>query len=178
MDQENKLEEIKDQFVSQWGVLGGQWGINRTMAQIHALLMVSSNPLTTDEVMEQLQISRGNAHTNLKELIQWRLVRSVFKKGERKEHFEAEKDVWKILRMVVRGRKSREIDPTLDILRSCKESGSKLKTKEAKIFIDQINELDRLVTLASVLTDKVAESENNLIFKMFIKYLEGKEVEQ
>ncbi|MCB1210760.1 MAG: ArsR family transcriptional regulator, partial [Verrucomicrobiales bacterium] len=81
------LDKARDEFVTQWGALGSAWGINRTMAQIHALLMTSPNPLSTDEVMEQLAASRGNAHTNLKELVNWGLVRIVTRKGERREYF-------------------------------------------------------------------------------------------
>ena len=86
----DKLKKSRDEFVSQWGALGTQWGINRTMAQIHALLMTAPGSISTDEVMEQLEISRGNAHTNLKELVAWGLIRIVVKKGERREFFEAE----------------------------------------------------------------------------------------
>src|SRR5207244_13655672 len=90
------LQQARDQFVTQWGAIGSAWGINRTMAQIHALLIITPRALTTDEVMEELKVSRGNAHTNLRELVGWGLVRSVVRKGERKEYFEAEKDVWKM----------------------------------------------------------------------------------
>ena len=84
-----QLAAARDEFVTQWGAIGSAWGINRTMAQIHALLIITPSALTTDEVMEELKISRGNAHTNLRELVGWGLVRSVVRKGERKEYFEA-----------------------------------------------------------------------------------------
>ena len=96
-----KLKETRDRFIAQWGVMGTQWGINRTMAQIHALLMTTPEPMSTDQVMEELHISRGNAHTNLKELVNWGLLRIVTRKGERKEFFEAELDVWEIFRRIV-----------------------------------------------------------------------------
>ena len=114
-----RLKQARNEFVAQWGALGTQWGINRTMAQIHALLMISPQPLTTDEVMEELEISRGNAHSNLKELVAWGLIRVVVKKGERREFFEAEKDVWQIFIIVARERKRREIEPALAILHKC-----------------------------------------------------------
>ena len=101
--------------------MGSAWGINRTMAQIHALLMTSDRALTTDEVMEDLKISRGNAHQNLRELVGWGLVRSVIRKGERKEYFESEKDVWRMFCIVARERKRREIEPALKALRACEE---------------------------------------------------------
>ena len=95
------LDEVRDDFIAQWGAFGSQWVINRTMAQIHALLMTGTEALSTDEVMENLGISRGNAHTNLKELVNWGLIRIVTRKGERKEYFEAELDVWEIFRRIV-----------------------------------------------------------------------------
>ena len=98
------LARARDEFVAQWGAMGSAWGINRTMAQIHALLMTSDRALTTDEVMEDLKISRGNAHQNLRELVGWGLVRSVIRKGERKEYFESEKDVWRMFCIVARER--------------------------------------------------------------------------
>src|SRR4051812_4920871 len=94
------LHQARDEFVTQWGAIGSAWGINRTMAQIHALLITTPNPLSTDEVMEELKISRGNAHGNLRDLVSWGLIRSVVRKGERKEYFEAEKDVWKMFCIV------------------------------------------------------------------------------
>src|ERR1700685_35977 len=89
----DQLIAARDEFIAQWGAMGGAWGINRTMAQVHALLMTSDRALTTDDVMADLKISRGNAHQNLRELVGWGLVRSVIRKGERKEFFESEKDI-------------------------------------------------------------------------------------
>src|SRR3954453_12164213 len=106
---QNALRAARDEFVSQWGAIGSAWGINRTMAQIHALLITTPNPLSTDEIMEDLKISRGNAHGNLRDLVSWGLVRSVVRKGERKEYFEAEKDVWKMFCTVMRERRRREL---------------------------------------------------------------------
>ncbi len=97
------------------------------MAQIHALLIVTPNALTTDEVMEELKISRGNAHQNLRDLVGWGLVRSVIRKGERKEYFEAEKDVWRMFCIVARERKRREIEPVLKALRACEEQTRNLR---------------------------------------------------
>src|SRR5689334_8003705 len=99
-----RLETARDEFVTQWGLMGSSWGINRTMAQIHALLMITPRAMTTDEVMAELKISRGNAHMNLRELVGWGLVRNLSRKGERKEYFEAEKDVWMMFCIIVRGR--------------------------------------------------------------------------
>ena len=87
-----KLSEAKQQFISSWGAFGTQWGINRTMAQIHALLLVSVDPITQDDIMEQLSISRGNVNMNIRDLISWSLVERIILPGERKEYFSAEKD--------------------------------------------------------------------------------------
>src|SRR6478735_6196571 len=125
-----KLKLARDEFVAQWGALGTQWGINRTMAQIHALLMTAPQAMTTDEVMADLQISRGNAHTNLKELVAWGLVRIVVKKGERREFFEAEKDVWQIFSIVARERKRREIEPAVHVLNRCSEASKDMRSTE------------------------------------------------
>ena len=116
-----KLTEAKQQFISSWGAFGTHWGINRTMAQIHALLMTAPEPMYTDEIMEKLQISRGNANTNLRELVGWGLIQIIHRKGERKEFFQAEKDVWKMVITIAKERKRREIMPALEVLKSCAE---------------------------------------------------------
>src|SRR4051812_14548937 len=113
------LQEAREEFVSQWGAIGSSWGVNRTMAQIHALLMTVSRAMSTDEIMEELQISRGNANTNLRDLAGWGLIRTVLRKGERKEYFEAEKDVWKMFCIVTRERRRREIAPAMEVLLRC-----------------------------------------------------------
>src|SRR3979411_2560811 len=105
-----KLSEAKQQFISSWGAFGTHWGINRTMAQIHALLLVSPDPLSQDDIMEELSISRGNTNINIRELINWALVERVILPGERKEYFLAEKDMWKVIRLIIRERKKRELD--------------------------------------------------------------------
>lgn len=117
-----ELKEAREKFIQAWGGFGSQWGINRSMAQVHALLLVSHSPLSTDEVMEQLNISRGNANMNLRALIDWTLVRKVLKPGERMEFFEAEKDVWKIATAIARERKKRELEPMMMLLGELKRT--------------------------------------------------------
>src|SRR5215207_7076388 len=143
-----RLEAARDEFVTQWGVMGSSWGINRTMAQIHALLMITPRALTTDEVMEELKISRGNAHMNLRELVGWGLIRSVIRKGERKEFFEAEKDVWKMFCIIVRERKRREIRPAINVLKGCIDRTDGLKSPEAVAFTRQTRELAEFMEMA------------------------------
>ena len=156
----------KDDFISQWGALGSSWGISRTMAQVHALLMISPEPISTDQCMDELQISRGNAHTNLKELVGWGLLKIVVKKGERKEFFEAEKDVWKIFTIVLRERKRREIDPAIELLSGCGERSKNVKSTEGKAFHKQMNELQDFAEFAS----QVGETISKLKYGSAIKY--------
>lgn len=165
------LKTSRDEFVSQWGALGTQWGINRTMAQIHALLMTAPQPLTTDDVMQELEVSRGNAHTNLKDLVAWGLVRSVVKKGERKEYFEAEKDVWQIFTTVARERKRREIDPALGVLNKCSEESREFTSVEGKAFHDQMCALQDFVSFASKMADRVSTLKHGMAVQLAKKLL-------
>lgn len=165
------LEDTRRNFIVQWGALGSQWGINRTMAQIHALLMTAPGPMSTDEVMAELQISRGNAHTNIKELVGWGLLRNIVRIGERKEYFEAEKDVWKIFTIVARERKRRELDPALGVLHQCAEDSKAIKSAEGRAFHQQLKELEEFVKLASTLADKVSSMNHGFAIKMAAKLL-------
>jgi DNA-binding transcriptional regulator GbsR (MarR family) len=167
----DRLALAKDEFVAQWGTMGSAWGINRTMAQIHALLMASDRALTTDEVMEDLKISRGNAHQNLRELVGWGLVRSVIRKGERKEYFESEKDVWKMFCIVARERKRREIEPALKALRACEEQTRGLRGEKAESFNKQIRALSDFVGQADTILDRISRSEESSIIPMMLKLL-------
>ena len=165
------LALVRDEFVAQWGTMGSAWGINRTMAQIHALLMTSDRALTTDEVMEDLKISRGNAHQNLRELVGWGLVRSVIRKGERKEYFESEKDVWRMFCIVARERKRREVEPALKALRTCEEQTRGLRGEKAVAFNKQIKALAAFVGQAEVILDRVARSEESSVMPLMLKML-------
>src|ERR1700722_8139740 len=109
----------QEQFILEWGRMGSSWGINRTMAQIHALLCVSSDPLAVDDIMQRLLISRGNASMSLRDLMDWGLVRRFRRPGERKDVYTSESDPWQMFSRVVRERKRREIDPTTRALREC-----------------------------------------------------------
>ena len=167
----DELANARDEFIAHWGAMGSAWGINRTMAQIHALLIVTPRALTTDEVMEDLHISRGNAHGNLRELVGWGLVRSVIRKGERKELFEAEKDAWKMFCIVARERKRREIQPSITFLKSCRERTASLSGEEAAAFNKQIAALGEFLELADGVLNKVANSEQSLVVPWALKFL-------
>ncbi len=136
-------------FVSFWGEMASRWGINRTMAQIHALLYASEEPLDTDQIMEALEISRGNANMNLRSLIDWRLVHKVQKQGSRKVYYRAEKDVWHITGQIIRRRERQEIEPVMEQLRGCHDAlvegdGQPLTPEEAQ-FRQRIDNLIRLM---------------------------------
>lgn len=107
------LRQAQDSFIAAWGQMGGAWGISRTMAEVLALLYITANPLNTDEIMERLQISRGNASMSVRSLLDWGVAVRTHKRGDRKEYFTAESDVWAMFRAIVRERMKREVDPLL-----------------------------------------------------------------
>ncbi|MGH7242550.1 MAG: GbsR/MarR family transcriptional regulator [Phycisphaerales bacterium] len=106
-----QLKEAQDRFVAVWGQMGSAWGISRTMAEVHALLYITGEPLCTDDIMDRLQISRGNASMSMRALLDWGIVERVHRRGDRKEYFKAEGDVWAMFRAIVRERMKREVDP-------------------------------------------------------------------
>jgi DNA-binding transcriptional regulator GbsR (MarR family) len=112
-------------FVLHWGEMGAAWGVNRTVARIHALLYVSGRPLPADEIATALDVARSNVSTSLRELLSWRIVRMRHVEGDRREHFESLTDVWEMFRVIMEERKRREVDPTLRVLRECIEEASK-----------------------------------------------------
>lgn len=114
-----ELEVARDQFILEWGRMSSSWGINRTMAQIHALLFITGEALSADEIMERLQISRGNASMNLRDLMDWGIVRRFRRKGERKDTYISDSDPWEMFVRVARERKRRELDPTAAAIREC-----------------------------------------------------------
>lgn len=118
-----ELKPVAKKFVLHWGEMGSTWGVNRTVAQIHALLFITGRPLNADEITETLDVARSNVSMSLKELSNWNLIRSVPLMGDRRDHYETTTDVWELFRTVVRERKSREFDPTIEVLRDCLKSG-------------------------------------------------------
>ena len=113
------LPAAVERFVLHWGDMGGQWGVNRSVSQIHALLYLSEKPLTADDIAETLAMARSNVSNSIKELLGWDLIRRVPVMGDRRDHFEAEGDIWEIVSRIAAGRKQREIDPALRALRTC-----------------------------------------------------------
>ncbi|MDG1158640.1 MAG: transcriptional regulator [Flavobacteriales bacterium] len=167
-----KLTEAKEKFIGSWGALGTNWGISKTMAQIHALLLVSPDPVNTEEIMETLSISRGNVNMNVRALIEWGLVEKVHKLGERMEFFVAEKDMWKIATRITTERRKRELEPILRIIDTLKEVEDLEADKKAlKEFKSTMNDLDRFTKKADKLLSKLARADErwftSVLLKMF-----------
>ncbi len=111
------LSPTLSRFVLHWGEMGTRWGVNRTVAQIHALLYITGRPMHAEEIVDTLGVARSNVSTSIRELQSWKLVRLVHLNGDRRDHFEASTHVWELLRTIVRERQQREIAPTIDVLR-------------------------------------------------------------
>ena len=143
------------QFILLWGEMATYWGINRTMAQIHALLYAVERPLDTDEIMERLQISRGNANMNLRSLVDWNLVRKTHQLGSRKDFYVAEKDIWKITTTIIQERQRREIAPVEDALVSCiaeMQGGGSLSDEEAR-FLERMENMQEFMRVFDEFTE-------------------------
>ena len=156
-----KLNEAKQQFIQNWGVLGTQWGINRTMAQIHALLLVATEPMSAEDIMAELQISRGNTNMNVRELMDWGIVEKVLKPGERREFFTAEKDIWTVAMRIIKERKRREVDPILNTLAQLKDIEADKNDKDAKAFIEMIGDIQKFATQGSKAVDGLVKMDEH-----------------
>ena len=162
-----ELEEGKLKFIQSWGTLGSSWGINRTMAQIHALLLASSEALSTEDIMDTLKVSRGNTNMNVRALIEWGIVSKSFKIGERKEFFAADKDIWAVARQITRERRKREIEPLTKALTELKDiEGNDDDTKE---FNKLIADLDDFASKVDGIFDKFIRSDENWFYKTLFK---------
>jgi DNA-binding transcriptional regulator GbsR (MarR family) len=165
-----KLDEAKTKFVEAWGTFGTNWGINRTMAQIHALLLVSEAPLTTDQVMEKLDVSRGNVNMNMRALIDWGLAERVVKLGERAEYFTGEKDIWKVAVKIIRERRKREIDPLRKTIRDLKMIDDKEQKKdEYKTFVKMMDDIDGYAESMDRIADKLMLEDKGWFFGTLMK---------
>jgi len=161
------LDAIKKNFIITWGEVSTQWGVPKTMGQIHCFLLISSKPQGFDEIMEALQISRGNVHINITALIEWEIVYKVSTQGDRKDYFIAEKDMWKVLTRVVKQRKKRELDPMLELMNEYKSIP--IKDKETEEFVNTINNISIFTNRAEVLLDKISKAEANWMLNSFFK---------
>ncbi|WP_183577483.1 GbsR/MarR family transcriptional regulator [Mucilaginibacter sp. X5P1] len=166
-----KLAEGKEKFIEAWGKLGSEWGINRTMAQVHALLLISPEALTTEEIMAELSISRGNANMTVRDLMDWGLVEKQHKTGERKEYFYAEKDTWVIARQVAKERKKRELDPVLKILNQLSEVTGDVKDPAYKTFKTSVANINKLANNVNKTLETMLKAEENWFFGTVMKIL-------
>lgn len=166
-----KYNEAKDKFIQTWGTLGSSWGISRTMAQVHALLLVSPDPMSTEEVMEDLKISRGNANMTIRDLMDWGLVFKELKAGERKEYFRAEKDIWKVAKQIIKERRKREIEPVLGVLEELKQLEGNKTDKKHKALVEAVANIESVVEKADFALERAIKLDENALvgtlFKLF-----------
>ncbi len=166
-----KLVESKEKFINAWGTLGTSWGINRTMAQVHALLLISPDALSAEEIMEELNISRGNANMNIRTLIDWGLVFKEIKSGERKEFFSAEKDIWKVFKQIAKERRKRELKPIFKVLEDVKKVEGDKKDKNIKAFVNAIEDIERFTKKADKTLETMIKADENWLIGSFMKLM-------
>jgi len=164
------LSPVQQKFVLHWGEMGTRWGINRTVAQIHALLYISPKPLNAEEIAETLEVARSNVSTSLKELQGWRIVKLVHVLGDKRDHFETMKNVWEMFRIVLDERKRREIDPTVALLEECIADAAKDKETD-KHTEERLRELHRFFETTTAWYMQVAK----LPASMLVKFLHARD---
>jgi len=165
-----EYKEAKDKFISTWGSLGSLWGINKAMAQIQALLFISTKPLSMEDIMEDLKISRGNTSMNLRQLMDWGIVTKTLIPGERKEYFTTEKDVQELARIVAKERSRREIKPVIKVLKEV-SSIKNDNTEKTKELIKQTKALHDLAETADTMMNKLINQQQNWVTKSLLKFI-------
>jgi DNA-binding transcriptional regulator GbsR (MarR family) len=166
-----EFNDAKAQFIQTWGKLGSEWGINRTMAQVHAILLISPKPLCTEDIMEELNISRGNTNMNVRDLMNWDLVYKKLIPGDRKEYFEAEKDIWEVARRIIKERKKREVEPVVKVLSQLKEIDGNKENAEIKEFTSMMNQLDKFVGKIDKSVNILINENENKLFSLLLKLM-------
>ncbi|MEQ9279238.1 MAG: hypothetical protein RLN83_07045 [Balneola sp.] len=166
-----ELIKAQNEFIQTWGALGSSWGIPKSMAQIHALLITSPSGLSTEEIMDRIQLSRGNVNINVRELVNWKLVSKKNVLGERKEFFVAHHDIWGIAKNIVTERKKRELLPIKELLTSLKDENFEGSKSEVEHFTTMIKELEEFVLQMDQLTELLVKMNDNKFFKKMIKML-------
>jgi DNA-binding transcriptional regulator GbsR (MarR family) len=158
-----KLKPVAERFVLHWGEMGSRWGVNRTVAQIHALLYLAGCPLDAEEITKTLGVARSNVSNSLKELQAWNLTRIVHLKGDRRDHYEVSTDVWELFKLIVAGRRQREIDPTIVALRECIQNP--MIEEEDEGTRQRITETLEFIEIMSTLADEVLRMRPEVIMK-------------
>jgi len=163
------IYEGRDRFINSWGSLGSSWGISRTMAQVHALLLLAPECLSADEIMDELKISRGNANMNIRALIDWGLVFKELKPGERKEFFIAEKDMWEVFRRIIIQRKKKELEPMLKVLEEVSSVDGMCDHSEE--FCKVVQDMKMISNKADSTLDTLIKADNNWFISKFMKMM-------
>ncbi len=164
-----EFQEGKEKFLQAWGTLGSDWGINRTMAQVHALLMISPQALSADEIMKELQISRGNSNMNIRALMDWGLVYKELKAGDRKEYFSAEKDMWIVIKQIMQQRKKRELEPIVKLLDEL--SDVRAEDKASEEFVNVVRDIKLFAGKADSSLDALIKADSNWFLGTFLKMI-------
>jgi DNA-binding transcriptional regulator GbsR (MarR family) len=165
------LQASKQKFIDIWGSLGSEWGINRSVAQLQSLLLVSTEPVSTDEIMEALTISRGNANMSLRQLLDYGIIYKKVYAGDRKEYFIAEKDVWKWAVKIAMMRKQKEIDPVMNVLKELKEETRKSQSAETKEFYKTVSDIQSFTEQLGTLADKIFSSNRGELLLKLLKVI-------
>jgi DNA-binding transcriptional regulator GbsR (MarR family) len=160
------LTEQELKFVNTWGILGSNWGINKTMAQLHALLMISESALSTEDMMESLSISRGNANMNIRALVEWGLVDKELIAGDRKDYYSAKKDIWVVARQIAKQRRKRELDPVINALQSLKNDKEVDRNSELG---KRITDIEDFALKVDRMLEKFTASDENWFYKVLLK---------
>lgn len=163
------FSEAKQQFISSWGELGCRWGICKTMGHIHALLLISPEPLSSEQIIDELKISGGNANMNLRALMDWGLVYRKSIAGERKDFFEAEKDLWSVFKKTLHKRKERELNPMLKLVKDL--SITEASCPKSKEFKRVVTDLHVISSAAEKSLDKLLKSESNILLNTILKVI-------
>ncbi len=165
------LQEGKGKFIQAWGTLGSHWGINRTMAQIHALLLVSPTPMSAENIMADLKISRGNANMNIRALIDWGLVYKELVPGQRKEFFVAEKNMWEVVRKITIQRKKKELEPVLKVLQEVTQVEEIQGNAETEEFSKVIKDINLFASKADTTLDSLVKADQHWFVGTFLKMI-------
>jgi DNA-binding transcriptional regulator GbsR (MarR family) len=177
---EEQLRIAQDLFIRRWGEMGQTWGINRTQAEIHAFLYITATPQCTDDVMERLNISRGNASMSLRALCDWGIVRRLHKRGERREYFESLTDVWEMFSIIIAERKRREMDPALETIKQCqrmleeRELGKGAKSEAVRLTRERLAGMQEFMEVSNKLFQQFvggAKSGLNKVVRLLLKAL-------
>ncbi|MBC6610597.1 transcriptional regulator [Hymenobacter sp. BT507] len=168
-----QLNEAKSRFIEGWGTLGSAWGVSRTMAQVHALLLIAPEALSADDIMEQLQISRGNVNLNVRALMDWGIVRKELRPGERREFFSAEKDIHKVATLILKERRKRELEPLMRVLGEIShvDSSADSSQEELNAFTTMVDSIEKFAGFADRAASTLIKADENWFLSNFMKLM-------